>query len=228
MAEADAAAQDSRPAPLAPAAARPGGRRTPQPLRWRLVELLSSYLPLVLMGVLAMGTWWLVKNTPLSDDPRVAAPLRHVPDYEMRHFALQRFTPQGQLRAQIEGDVLRHYPDTDTVEIDNVRLRAVGTDGRVLHATARQAISNGDATEVQLVGQAEILRDGIDGGPPIGFRSEFLHAFIDTERIKSHLPVTVTQGGTELRADSMEYSHLDRVIKFGGRMRAVFSPRESK
>jgi lipopolysaccharide export system protein LptC len=38
----------------------------------------------------------------------------------------------------------------------------------------------------------------------------------------------MTQGGTELRADSMEYSHLDRVIKFGGRMRAVFSPRESK
>jgi len=75
MAEADTATQASRPGTLAPAAARPGGGRTPQPLRWRLVELLSSYLPLLLMGVLAMGTWWLVKNTPLSDDPRIAAAL---------------------------------------------------------------------------------------------------------------------------------------------------------
>jgi len=224
MAQADAAPSST----LEPAVVRPGGRRTPQPLRWRLVELLSAYLPLVLMGVLAMGTWWLVKNTPLADDPRVAAPLRHEPDYEMRSFAVQRFSVQGQLRAQLEGDVLRHYPDTDTVEIDNVRLRAVTPDGRVTHATARRAIANGDATEVQLIGQAEIIRDGVNGGVPLDFRSEFLHAFLDTESIKSHLPVTITQGGTELRADSMEYSHLDRVIRFGGRTKAVFSPKEAK
>jgi len=223
MAQADGAT----PSTLEPVA-RPGPRRAPQPLRWRLLEIVTAYLPLLLMGVLALGTWWLVKNTPLADDPRAMAPLRHEPDYEMRKFALQRFNPQGQLRAQVEGDVLRHYPDTDTVEIDNVRLRAVGTDGRVTHGTARRAIANGDASEVQLIGQAEIIREGADGAPPINFRSEFLQAFLDTERVRSHLPVTVVQGGTEMRADSMEYSHLDREIRFGGRLRAVFSPKGTK
>ena len=62
---------------------------------------------------------------------RVAAPLRHEPDYTMRDFSVQRFSADGPLRAQIEGDALRHYPDTDTLEIDNARLRAVGPDGRV-------------------------------------------------------------------------------------------------
>ncbi|MGY4831677.1 LPS export ABC transporter periplasmic protein LptC [Sphaerotilaceae bacterium SBD11-9] len=198
-----------------------------QPWRWRVFEWVSSYLPLLLMALLALGTWWLVKSTPLAGEARVAAPPRHEPDYEMRNFAVQRFTPEGPLRAQIEGDAMRHYPDTDTVEIDNVRLRAVAPDGRVTRATARRAISNGAATEVQLLGGAEVVREGLGGDDEtINFRSEFLHAFLDTERVRSHLPVTVTRGGTEVRAEGgMEYDHLARLIQFGGRMRASFPPK---
>lgn len=195
-----------------------------QPWYWRVVEVLSSYLPLLLMALLALGTWWLVKNTPLAGDAYTAAPLRHEPDYEMRNFAVQRFTPQGPLRAQIEGDVLRHYPDTDTLEIDNVRLRAIGPDGRVTLATARRAIANGAATEVQLLGGAEVVREAVAGDEALNFRGEFLHAFLDTERLRSHLPVTVTRGNTQVQADGMEYSHLNRLIQFSGRMRASFQP----
>jgi lipopolysaccharide export system protein LptC len=213
------------PTALPPPAAPLAAHVARQPWRWRVFALVSSYLPLLMMAVLALGTWWLVKNTPLAAEERAAAPLRHEPDYEMHNFAVQRFTPQGPLRAQIEGDALRHYPDTDTVEIDNVRLRAVGPDGHVTRATARRAIANGAATEVQLLGGAEIVREAAAGEEAINFRGEFLQAFLDTERVRSHLPVTVTRGGTEVRADGMEYSHLDRLIQFSGRMRASFSPK---
>ncbi len=210
---------------LSPQAAPAASQQAKQPWRWRVFEVVSTYLPLLLMAVLALGTWWLVKNTPVAGEVRVAAPLRHEPDYEMRNFAVQRFTPQGPLRALIEGDALRHYPDTDTVEIDNVRMRAVAPDGRVTLATARRAIANGAGTEVQLLGGAEIVREAMAGDPAINFRGEFLHAFLDTERVRSHLPVTVTRGGTEVHAEGMEYSHLDRLIQFSGRMRASFSPK---
>jgi len=199
-----------------------------QPWRWRVFEWVSSYLPLLLMALLALGTWWLVKNTPLVDEVLEIAAPRHEPDYEMHKFSVQRFTPEGPLRAQIEGDVMRHYPDTDTVEIDNVRLRAVGPDGRVTLATARRAISNGAATEVQLLGRAEVVREALGGDEPIYFRSEFLHAFLDTERVRSHLPVTVTRGGAEVRANGMEYDHLERAIKFGARARATFPVRPQR
>ena len=220
--ETDALSELTVLAPPAPATTAP---RVKQPLRWRLLQLASAYLPLLLMALLALATWWLVKNTPLAGAERAAAPAKHEPDYEMHHFAVQRFTPQGPLRAQIEGDTLRHYPDTDTVEIDNVRMRAVSPDGRITLATARHAITNGAATEVQLLGGAEIVAEATATEPAINFRGEFLHAFLDTERLRSHLPVTVTRGATEVRADGMEYDHLDRLIKFNGRMRASFAPK---
>jgi lipopolysaccharide export system protein LptC len=196
-----------------------------QPLHWRISETVSAYLPLLLMALLALGTWWLVKNTPVAERERVAAPLRHEPDYEMRNFSVQRFAAQGPLKAQIDGDALRHYPDTDTVEIDNVRVRAVGADGRITYASARRGIANGAGTEVQLLGGAQVVSEATPTAPAIDFRGEFLHAFLDTERVTSHLPVTVTHGDTQVSAEGMEYSHLDRLIQFGGRMRASFLPK---
>lgn len=215
------------PAVVTPATgAKPAG--TEQPWRWRAWELLSAYLPLLMMALLALGTWWLVKNTPVIEDARVAAPLRHEPDYEMRNFSVQRFGAQGPLKAQIDGDTLRHFPDTDTVEIDNVRVRAIGADGRITYASARRGIANGAGTEVQLLGGAQVVSEATPTEPALDFRGEFLHAFLNTEQVRSHLPVTVRHGDTQVYADGMEYSHLDRLIRFSGRMRASFLPKSPK
>ena len=210
---------------LAPAAPPPRRSDTPRlPWHLRLVETVSAYLPLLLMALLALATWWLVKNTPLPDTERGSAPLRHEPDYSMAHFMVQRFAADGTLRAQIEGDAMRHYPDTDTLEVDNARIRHIGLDGHVTVATARRALANGDASEVQLQGGAHVVREALADEEPIDFRGEFLHAFLNTERVRSHLPVTVTRGGTEIRADAMEYDNLDRVVQLKGHVQATFPP----
>lgn len=203
---------------------RPLALRAGPSRRRRVAEWVSAYLPLLLMLLLALATWWLVKHTPLPEVPAASAPLRHEPDYEMRKFTVQRFTALGQLRAQIEGEALRHYPDTDTLEIDDLRLRAIGVDGRITRANARHAVANGAGTEVQLLGGAEVVSEAAQGGDAITFRGEFLQAFLDTERVISLASVTVEHGAAELRADSMEYSHLDRVIRFGAHLRASFTP----
>jgi lipopolysaccharide export system protein LptC len=213
-----AGALASPPAPVrAPALAK-------APWWARALEQISSYLPMLLMALLALGTWWLVKNTPVDGPPRAVAPPRHEPDYTMTQFVVRRFAPDGTLSAEIEGDMLRHYPDTDTLEIDNVRLRALAPDGRVTRATARLALANGDGSEVQLRGGAHVVREGITPEETVEFRGEFLHAFLDAERVSSHLPVTVTQGGAEIRADAMSYDHLERVVQLTGPVSATFPP----
>jgi lipopolysaccharide export system protein LptC len=190
----------------------------------RVLEQASSYLPLLLMALLALGTWWLVKNTPLVEEQRTAAPPRHEPDYQMSQFLVRRFAADGAMRAQIEGDQMRHYPDTDTLEIDNVRLRAIAPDGHVTRANARRALSNGDGSEVQLMGGAHVVRESPAGDDPVEFRGEFLHAFLNTERVRSHLPVVVTRGGMELHAEAMDYDNLERVVQLKGHVTATFPP----
>ena len=210
-------------APLHATGADAQARRPALPWPARVVETLSAYLPVLLMGLLALGSWWLVKSTPLPEGPRTAAPPRHEADYTMHAFSVQRFTSEGRLRAQIEGETLHHYPDTDTMEIDHPRVAGYSPDGSLTLATAQRAISNSDASEVQLLGDARVTRSATPTDEGLGFRGEFLHAFLKTEQLRSHLPVTVTRGGTVISADSLSYDHLQRTVSMKGRVRASFA-----
>ena len=212
------------PALVLPAAPVAADRAVNRRHHLRVLAFVSAYLPLLLMGLLALGTWWLVKNTPLPDTGRGDAPERVEPDYTMTRFTVQRFAPEGPLRTQLEGDVMRHYPATDTLEVDNVSIRSIAPNGRVTLATARRALGNGDGTEVQLLGGAHVTREAMAGEDPIDFRGEFLHAFLLTERVRSQLPVTVTRGRTVVDAGGLEYDNLAGLLQLTGRIHASFAP----
>jgi lipopolysaccharide export system protein LptC len=183
---------------------------------------MSSYLPLLLMALLALGTWWLVKLAPKADVPEAEAALRHEPDYRMTDFSVQRFGADGALRAQIEGATLRHYPDTDTLEIDQATVHSYGAEGRITVATARQALAKGDASEVTLTGGAKVVRDAIGPNPPLEFLGESLQLLRGSQVLRSEQPVTFVRGGMRITADAMDYQHADRVIDLTGRVRATF------
>lgn len=221
----DTAAASNR---LAPSAAP---RAPLRPSRWvSFVDQATASLPVVLMALLAGGTYWLVKNTPVADAPRAQTAPRHEPDYTMERFSVQHFTPAGRPRTYLEGKEMRHYPDTDILEIDEVRVRTVDEQGRPLVATARRALANGDGSEVQLIGGARVVREA--SGPPgspqaqrLEFEGEFLHLFPDQERVQSHLPVVLRQGAMQVSGQSMKYNHLDRVLELQGQVRGTLPAR---
>ena len=145
-------------------------------------DQLSLYLPVMLMGLLALGTWWLVRNAPAPLLPTTERAPTHQPDYVMKGFAVKSFDGTGRLQSEVKGAVGRHYPDTDTLEIDQVHMRSTTPQGRVTVATANRALSNADGTEVQLFGNAIVTREplparpGAPAQPRLEFRGEFLHA----------------------------------------------------
>lgn len=206
--------------------------KPPQPWLWRAQALMSNYLPLLLMAFLASGTWWLVKNTPLLGEPTEQAAARHEPDYRMENFEVQRIGADGRLRVQITGAELRHYPDTDTVEIDMARVRAVAPDGSLAIAEARRAISNGDGSDMQLTGDVHLRRlpPGAGENAPalLDVRGEFLQALSNSEILRSHLPVTIRQGGATLHAQNFEYRHLTGQVSFTGKAQGQLNARPSR
>ncbi|MFN3302629.1 MAG: LPS export ABC transporter periplasmic protein LptC [Roseateles sp.] len=215
--------------PVTLPAPTPRRHRPPQPWLWRVQSLLSNYLPLLLMALLASGTWWLVKNTPLLGEPGEPAPLRHVPDYRMANFEIQRIGADGRLKLQIAGAELRHYPDTDTIEIDQVRVRATAPDGSLAIAEARRALSNGDGSDLQLLGDVRLRRlapgSGDNAPALLEVRGEFLQALRQSEVLRSHLPVTIRQGSTTLNTSNFEYRHLTGQLSFTGKAQGQMNPR---
>lgn len=196
-------------------------------------ERAAVYLPIILMGLMALGTYWLARNTPTVDSVEAGRAATHEPDYFMRGFSVKTFDTNGRLKSEVHGAEARHYPDTDTLEIDQPRIRAFNGRGELTVATAKRALSNGDGSEVQLVGDAVVTRAAATGQngsdrARLEFRGEFLHTFLNTERVRSHKPVVLTRGADEFTADSLDYDNLDRVLELRGRVRGVLVPRVSQ
>lgn len=192
----------------------------------RVWDRLSIYLPVVLMGVLALLSYWLVRNTPMSVAPPAQQALRHDPDYSMRRFTVRNFDATGQLKNEMSGERVQHFPDTDTLEIEKARIRGMGAGGQVTRASADRALTNADGSEVQLIGNARVVRDAAaPGAPPLQLSGEFLHAFINDDRVRSHKPVTLLRGADRIEGGSLDYNDRDKVLELRGNVRAVLAPR---
>lgn len=115
----NAATNVSLPAPQGSASKRP--KRS----RWAMLrDAASLYLPVLIIGVLALGTFWLVSNAPESADksPRTVEE-RSEPDYQMQDFAMRTYRDDGHLKNEVRGEKGRHYPDADRLEVDGVNIR---------------------------------------------------------------------------------------------------------
>jgi lipopolysaccharide export system protein LptC len=196
----------------------------------RLADKLVIYLPILLMAAMALGSYWLVRHAPVSQTTAADRPLNHEPDYFLRKFSIKTFTPQGQLKHELYGGQARHFADTDTIEVDNVRIHNFNEQGRLTTVTsANRAISNGDNSEVQLYGNASSVREAAPDKngvmqPRMEFRGDFLHTFVNDERLKSHLPIAIKRGNSSFSAETLDYSNIERVISLQGRVTAVLVP----
>ena len=192
-------------------------------------ERVLLYLPLVVVGLLALGTYWLVRSTPATGGVEAPRAAGHAPDYFMQGFSIKTFDAAGHIRTEVLGDQARHYPDTQRMEIDGIRIRSFDAQGRLTTATARRGLTNEDASEVQLLGNAVVVREaesgkGRDAAPRMEYRGEFLHAFMATERVRSHKPVELTRGRDRFTADSLDFDNVDQVLQLQGRVRGTLVP----
>lgn len=192
-------------------------------------ERFLLYLPIVFMGLLALGSYWLVRSTPASDGPAPARPVSHQPDYFMQKFSARTFDATGRVRTEVLGEKARHYPDTPWMEIDGIQIRSFDAQGHLTMASANRGLTKEDSSEVQLLGNAVVVREAITGkqakaAPRMEYRGEFLHVFMNTEKITSHLPVELLRGNNRFTADTLDFDNAGQVLQLHGRVHGTLVP----
>jgi lipopolysaccharide export system protein LptC len=83
-----------------------------------------------------------------------------------------------------------------------------------------------------LIGQAVVVREPDaskpgDTAPRMEFRSEFLHAFMNTERVSSSKPVEFLRGQDRFSADSLDFDNVEQTMQLKGRVRATLTPKSN-
>jgi lipopolysaccharide export system protein LptC len=184
----------------------------------------------ILMGLIALGTYWLARNSPSLAPEQTQVKPTHDPDSFMRGFSVKSFDANGRLKSELRGVEGRHYPDTDSFEIDQPRMRTISPRGEVTVASAKLAVSNADGSEVQLIGDAVVTREpfadaGGRAAPRMEFRGPFLHLYVNTERVTSNKPVELMRGEDRLSGDDLVFDNVTQVLQMNGHVRGRLVPR---
>jgi lipopolysaccharide export system protein LptC len=210
-----------------------------------LRDKLTVYFPVTLMALLAAGTWWLVRHAPRPEVAQTSAQRRHMVDYDMRAFVTERFGVDGSLRAVVNGQMLRHYADTETVEIE--RMQAFGVDdfGRRYSAWALRGLADAAADHVQLSGEVRVVRDIASARVPASSALAFIRGAVANpgrlefigealvldaraQRARSVRPITVLSSVGRIQANTLEYNGATGRLVLDGRVHGTYASSTEK
>ena len=187
-----------------------------------------DFLPLMLMLVLALGTFWLVKSMPQADTA-APSPVSSEPDYYMRDFEMRRYAETGKLQSQITGRYGDHFPYPDIWRIRAVKTYFIDEQGNTTKGSAKRAVSDRKGMNIELFEQVRVEHQPVAQPnqtvhPLIVFQSEYLKSTNRQEYISTDKPVIVTRGASTITGTGMQYTHGNRVVEVQGRAKAVIHP----
>lgn len=194
----------------------------------RVWDQITLYLPLGVMLVLAMGSWWLVRSMPLIREDNGPRPERTEPDYTLGRFSTEVFDAQGRRVRQMRGEQAQHLPDVQALQIEQVRLWAWSEQGDQMQVQARQGLASDDGDEVLLTGQVHAWRPARDQRPALALRGERVVALQKQERLRSDDPVQIWRGADRFEGQRMDFDMKSGQYELHGRVRALIHPRASR
>ncbi|MEN9771290.1 MAG: putative 3-deoxy-D-manno-octulosonate 8-phosphate phosphatase [Pseudomonadota bacterium] len=197
-------------------------------------ERVILYLPVVLMGLLALLTYWMIQRSPGWVEPsEPRKPVGHEVDFYMRGAQVKTYDHQGRLQSEIVGREIRHYGDDLSLEVDEPRLYLLGRDDRVMRASAEQGWAKEDGSRFELRGQAVMTRSAIrrpDGStaPEMRVQSDLLIVDAQQETLQSPKPVVFFSGQNRFSADSLSFDNRNGVTELKGRVRVTLVPADRR
>jgi lipopolysaccharide export system protein LptC len=185
---------------------------------------LLRFLPLLLMGLLTLGTYWMVQLTnPDSDN---AQPKRHVPDYIMDQIVVTTLGPDGSARYRVVGDKLTHYEDDATSEIDFPIARRFNEGKPATTVRSDKGFMDGDLTTVELVGNATLTRPAQTatatqaGSARMFMSSSRFTILMNDDIVKTNQPVTLEQGLSVMTSrDGAIFDNVHQKLIMNGQVR---------
>ena len=196
------------------------------PLR-RTLDRLTIFLPLFLFAILALGSWWLVRSVPELMPPGLDPQLRQDPDFRLGQFTVKSFDASGRLTREISGQSATHFPATQSLHIEGVRILVENELGTRMTAQAKKGISREVEQQVTLSGEAMAVRQADKRSPRVELRGETLTAWLQEERLVSDQPVRIMRETDVFSAQTMNFDVRSGQYELQGQVRAVLPPRQT-
>lgn len=218
----------------------------------RLLDLLTSWSPVLLLGGLAALTFWLDAQVA-SQGPRRDGSSRHDPDLIAESFRAVAYDADGRLQQSASAEKAVHFPDDDTVEVKSPAITLVEPGKPSFKISANHALVTHDRETVTFTGSVRASRGALSEAAPAGAASapkgppsakgrsatattgdwgngaitvatESLRVFPSKGRADSTESVTIEEPRGIIQSDGMEFDNEARTLKLNAHVRGTLQP----
>lgn len=187
-------------------------------------------LSVVLLGGLAVGSYWFAQQARLTDG--VVRKPGHDIDYTADGVTLTRMDEAGRAQYVIDAKKLVHYADDDSGVFTQPRLVGAKADRPEMRVRADVGETTREGQEVRLSGNVVMVRQPWRGAAELTASGPAMLAFPERETLSSDQPVEVVQGGSRMSAAAMQYDNGPRTLQLrggnGGQTRTVIEARGAR
>jgi lipopolysaccharide export system protein LptC len=153
--------------------------------------LLRRYGPPLLLGMLALASFWLLRQLDAEREGGTPTP-RHVPDFYMENFETTTMGADGQPRRWMQARYMAHFPDTDTHEFDTPVMRMYRDEGPPWHVRSERGWLSSSGDVMLLLGKVHIWRNNVNGIKELDLKTEDLRVLPETSYGETDRPVEIT------------------------------------
>lgn len=192
--------------------------------RW---DIWVSYLPALLMALVALWTFWLTQTVDVRESDRSSAAARaEGPDYELTGFVARSFNAQGTLTAVVRGEHAVHDPGPGLLVVTDARMESHRVNG-LTRARAKELWVYDDRERFELRGDVQVVRESANL-EPLQFEGNRVLVHSQPRVMESPEPVRITRGADVIVAASMMHEESTGVVVLKGAVKATFAPRNKK
>jgi lipopolysaccharide export system protein LptC len=197
-----------------------------QQIKLSIGRSVLRLMPLILMGLLTLVTFWLVqKNTP-AEHSGIERVRLHEPDYIIQHGTLSALNEQGNTKYRILGEKVTHYDDDASIDINLPRMRLFQPDKAPVTVKSNTGHLDGDLTILELFDNASIYRppQPATTTEPATLRmlasSSYFKVLINDDIVQTDKPITLEQGMSVMHStDGGTFDNIQQSMTLSGQVK---------
>ena len=164
----------------------------------------NTLFPLVLLIGLAGLSFWLERA--VQEQEGEAREEQNDPDFIVENFTAMNMDKNGIASSTLKARRMKHYPETETSELEKPFLVQLRESGPPVHISADRGLIAGTGEEVRLYGNVVVARQATADRPELRLETRYLQAFPEQDLARTTEHVVITQGRSRLSGVGMEFN----------------------
>lgn len=177
----------------------------------------APLLPLLLLALLAAGTFWLERASRMEESVSDGLQ-RHDPDFIIDNFTTRRYGLDGKLQHTLRARKLQHYPDDDSSDVTAPNV-FYAQRTPPLYIDARRAWVGKEGEEIHLQEDVRMVRAAGINNPELVMETAELWVYPDDEFARTSTPVSIFQGRSRMYGSGLEANSRTQQFVLLGRAR---------